>query len=412
MGRKLVLIMGLGGVLIIISLIFGGLDYTLSTRVLRPRLSVRLDATSPAFRLVNANSVDNVLAVLKFDASVEDINITQLGLQLSNPGVNAPQDLPRVSLWTSDTNQMVGEVVFTSDYAVATISGFVVPADGRRLMIIKGNIAAIGTAQPANPGDIIFVDYDGGASDASGNITRGVGISSGQTIYATPTGNSYDTRSAGVRIFKAVPTIAKITIPSSTLINGSDRSLYRFSVTAPSTGAVGLYKFSFGVSTTTSGVTTYEVNAFAVYGYSDSSFSQAAYANNGRLNSATEGYAMTTQDDTGVIEIHFDPLTQAGVNEAIQVPAGQTRYFELLGTIANMSATSSTLTVDLRGDAADRILDSRLRAADRVDLLRENDFIWSGNSTTISGVSFRDWANGYAIPGLPSINLSPNTLTP
>ena len=35
-----------------------------------------------------------------------------------------------------------------------------------------------------------------------------------------------------------------------------------------------------------------------------------------------------------------------------------------------------------------------------------NDFIWSGNATTTSGVSQNDWANGYGIPGLPSSGFS------
>ncbi|MDP2696253.1 MAG: hypothetical protein Q8O87_03350 [bacterium] len=401
-------------------------------------LSVALDSGSPAISLASANTADNVLSKFRFTATNEAVNVAQIGLQLTGTASNTPQDLTKVTLW--DGSDKVGEAIFTNDNATATVSGFVVPKDGDKILTIKGDISPIGTSQLGRPGHLVIVDYDGAASDSSGNATRGSGQSSGSTIYATPV-TDLTTGSNGVRIYKSVPAVAKVAIPSSTLINGSDRTLYRFSVTAPSTGGIGLYKFTFGVATTTDGVTTFVVNDFRVYGYSDSSFSQSAYDNNGRLNSATEAFTNRTFDSA--IEVFFDPVGQAGTNEAIQVPAGSTRYFELLGTIANSSATSSTITVNLRGD------DSHLAASSSVSDVYadtwvgtgaglyafatsaanvnnglyggydagaangiQNDFIWSGNSTTTSGVGHYDWVNGFSVSGLPSTNLSSNTLTP
>ena len=132
-------------------------------------------------------------------------------------------------------------------------------------------------------------------------------------------------------------------------MNGSGAELYRFSVAAPSARPVGLYKFSFKVATSTSGVTTFAVTSLWVYGYSDSAFSQAAYANSGLLNSTTMGVTGAGSD---IYEIYFDPNGQAGTKEAVSVPTGGTRYFKLIGTVANMSATSSSVTVDLEGDGA------------------------------------------------------------
>ncbi|MDP2696202.1 MAG: hypothetical protein Q8O87_03050 [bacterium] len=379
-------------------------------------LSVMLDPSSPSRRLVNANTTGNILTRLRFDADGEAINVTQLGLQLSYTNLNSPVDLARVTLWADDSGTLVGEVIFTSDYATATISGFTVPSDSYRIMAIKGDIAAIGTADPARPGHLVAVDYDAAAGDSSGNSTRGI-AASGLPVYAIPIGNANDTRSSGVRIFKSIPTLARLSVPSLGLVNGSDRILYRFSVTAPSTGSVGLYKFTFGISTTTSGVTSYVVNAFSVHGYSDSAFSQAAYGNNGRLNSATAGYNVAVQDgQNSVVEIYFDPITQSGTNEAIQVPAGQTRYFELMGTIANSSATSSTLTVDLRGDEIYNVRDTgeTTSAASFFSSIYSihNDFIWSGNSTTTSSVAHPDWANGANVSDLPGAYMAPNIFTP
>jgi hypothetical protein len=487
MKQKLFLITGLAAVLVIISLVFGGLGYDLATNVKRPKrdrkttieipqpsvakdkkdanktnkrseaaprierptyvepasttpaaaptttppttppatppaqppvststLSVILDPNSPSRRLVNANTTGNVLSKLRLTSSGEAINVTQLGLQLSYIDLNSPLDLTRVTLWADDTGAQVGEVIFTSDYAIVTISGFTVPSNGYRIMTIKGDIAAIGTSQPAQPGHLVAIDYDAAASDSSGNSTRGISAS-GLPVYAIPTGNANDTRSSGVRIFKSTPTLTRLSVPSLILSNGSNRVLYRFSVAAPSTGNVGLYKFTFGVAT--AGPSPFLVNDFKVYGYNDSGFSQAAYANSGRLNSAVESYTSAVQDgQDNVVEIYFDPIGQAGTNEAIQVPAGQTRYFELVGTIASTSPTSSILTVDLRGDEIYNVRDigQTTSTASFFSSIYSihNDFIWSGNSTTTSSVYHSDWANGANASGLPGTYMAPNTFTP
>jgi hypothetical protein len=41
-----------------------------------------------------------------------------------------------------------------------------------------------------------------------------------------------------------------------------------------------------------------------------------------------------------------------------------------------------------------------------------NNFIWSDNATTTSGVSNYDWSNGYAVSGLPAAGMDSETLTP
>jgi len=379
-------------------------------------LVVALDASSPAVRLGLANTVDNVLSVLRLTATTEPINVTQIGLQLGGVASNTPQDLVKVTLWDGSTK--VGEGVFSSDFATVTVSGLTVPANSDKAVTIKGDFAAIGTSDPARPGHRVRVEYDGDAADSAGNATRGVGASSGVTIYATGS----DTASQGVIIYKATPKVAKLSLPSTKLVNATI-PLYRFSVTAPSTGSVGLYKFSFKVATSTQGVPTFAVTSLQVRGYSDAAFSQPAYANSGLLNSAAMGAKFAGSD---IWEIYFDPIGQAGTKEAIQVPAGATRYFELTGTVANMSATSSSVMVDLEGDAsngsapdsADNWLGSSAgnyafaTTAAVVDSYADNDFIWSGNSTTTSGVGHYDWSNGFVVEGLPSTNLTAEVLTP
>ncbi len=388
-------------------------------------LAVALDASNPAVKLANANTTDNILTVLRFTATNEDVNVSQIGLVLGGASSNTPQDLSKVTLWDGGTK--VGEAIFTGDNATVTLSGFTVLKNTDKTLTIKGDLAAIGTSEPGKPGHLVKVEYDGANADSAGNATRGTGVSSGVTIYATPTGST--TSSNGARVFKAAPTVAHISLPSSKLVNGSGVELYRFSVAAPSTGPAGLYKFSFKVATSTSGVPTFAITSLQVYGYSDSSFSQAAYANSGLLNSTTMGVTGAGSD---IYEIYFDPSGQAGTKEAISVPTGGTRYFKLIGTVANMSATSSSATVDLEGDSA--YMSGTNTSSDTADNFSgtsagiyafattaanvdadnggHDDFIWSGNSTTTSGVATYDWVNGFSVSGLPSTNLTSNILTP
>ncbi|PIT90407.1 MAG: hypothetical protein COU22_02345, partial [Candidatus Komeilibacteria bacterium CG10_big_fil_rev_8_21_14_0_10_41_13] len=195
-----------------------------------------------------------------------------------------------------------------------------------------------------------------------------------------------------------------------------------------STGGIGLYKFTF--DTATAGGDTaisYRVDDFKVYGYSDSSFSQTAYGTSGLLNSSDLSDKDDAADNGGIFEIYFNPTAGSGTTkEAIPVSAGTTRYFKLVGDVTGVTATT-TLSIQLEGDAndlqtamtagADNFTTGEYAFATTAAIVDDtaqidDDFIWSGNSTTTSGVATFDWVNGYVVTGLPSSNLSAETLTP
>jgi hypothetical protein len=395
-------------------------------------LAIALDSQSPSIALANANTTGVTLSAYRFTATNEAVKVTQIGLMLGGTASNTPQDVTKVTLWDGST--LLGEAIFTSDTATATFAtGFTVPKDSDKVLTIKGDIATIGVSDPARPGHLIRVEIDPNAADASGDATRGIGQDSGNTIYSTGS----PAASAGVRIFKAVPILAKVAL-SSTKLTNTTLPLYRFSVTAPSTGSVGLYKFTYNISTSTGGALTYSITSLQVRGYLDSAFSQTAYSNGGLLNSGSVGDAGgVTNDGTNLYSVRFDPTT-AGTVEAIQVPAGTTRYFELIGTVANMGATTTyTANVRLEGDAAytagactscdtpgDTYTGAPLAAttggmnytfattAANVDAdATHDDFIWAGNATTTSGIATYDFMNGFQIPGLPPTNTTAEALS-
>ncbi|PIR04969.1 MAG: hypothetical protein COV57_01635, partial [Candidatus Liptonbacteria bacterium CG11_big_fil_rev_8_21_14_0_20_35_14] len=210
-------------------------------------LTIALDSSSPSLKLINANTTGNTVSALRLTSANEDITLSQLILQLSGTGSNTPSDVTKVTAWLAGGSSAVGEAVFVGDAATMTLSGVTIPKDSDIVLTLKADIAAIGTSQ-SNPGHTIKIDWDATDKDSSGNSsTKGIGASSGTTLYASGS----DTSSNGVKVFKATPTVAQISLSSAetTLVAATDRTLYKFSVSAPSTGGIGLYKFTFDTAT-------------------------------------------------------------------------------------------------------------------------------------------------------------------
>jgi hypothetical protein len=425
-------------------------------------LALVLDPSSPSLKWVQSGSTDQTLAVFRLNATDEDVRVDTVGLQIattSDPGQvmasNTPQDLAKVTLWVGSTK--VGETVFTAnDYATATLSGVTVPKDGQLLLTVKGDIGSIAIGGPARPGHLVLVNYDASASsDETNTGAVGVGMSSGVTVGS---GGS-DTASNGARIARGIPTLEKIALSSSelTLGDGSGKTLYKFKVSAPSgTNGVSLYKFTFDVATSSShadvttgkALSTYRITDFEVFCYSDGSFINAScgsFDNSGRLNQGGLAQATVEKDDdtstSGLnvaantvptqLDITFNPTDSAGGStaEAIRVPAGETRWFVLRGTVTGSASTSAlNAVVRLEGDATFASLNNAAGSsagtsndltavgdnwttgryifattASLVDAWDDDDFIWSGNSTnTTQSINDYDWFNGFLVPGLPT----------
>lgn len=438
-------------------------------------LAFALDSSSPSLKWAQAGSTDNTLAVLRFNATNEDIRVNTLGLQLGTStesadtmASNSPSDLNKVTIWNGETK--VGEAIFTStDYATATLTGVIVPKSEQLLLTVKADLAAIGTQLSARPGHLVIVNYDASnSSNCSGGVgtacqrgATGVGMSSGVAVGS----GGADSGSNGARIARAYPTVAKLTLASNKFSNTSGQTLYKFKVSAPAgTNGVSLYKFSFSVATSISGyvqefdgngdandpgVSAFRVDTFQVYCYDDSGFTSpscGSYDNSGLLNaggiadSSTIASATSADLNTMLLNILFNPSdsTQGSTAEAIRIPAGGTRYFVLKASVTGASSTPA-IQVKLQGDATFASINDSTdidgetcggdiscgaddwntgryifaTTATNVDAWDDDDFIWSGNSTnTTQSISDYDWFNGYLVPGLSnSDNGDTETLT-
>jgi hypothetical protein len=102
------------------------------------------------------------------------------------------------------------------------------------------------------------------------------------------------------------------------------------------------------------------------------------------------------------------------------ISAGTTRTFEIRGNVTGVS-TGAVLTSQLEGDAiavvAAPTLSGGMWTTTVVDADASNDFIWSDWSQSAqsavlpSQLAATDYTNGYLVSGLPSSNLSVQTLS-
>lgn len=406
---------------------------------------VNKDSSAPAAALVLSGKTDVPMNVLKYHATDEAVNITALTLHYSTSTASS-SDFAKVTLWDGATKIGDAQWAGSALNATSTLTApFIVPKDGDKLLTIKADLATISVTASTTAGRLLAIDYNGTSSSS------GTGQSSGQNLGSL---NGVNTDGASMQIMKTFPTIKKIAVPSTSLPQ-SDAIMYRFSVDADAAGPIALYKLTFSVSSSSVSATS---SNFRVFAYSDSGFSVKAYDNNpthldnvdciGLSNldrtSGCDAVAVTdidAGDGTGggaasstEVVWFFAPVGNvASTTEAVVVPAGGTRYFELRGDITNPgSGTGNTLSVSLLGDAARvpqgasgdlRLTGTgnfhdagrgRLATAAEIAMALNNDFVWSpmSTSTSVTGAtSTTDWTNGFLVPGLPSTNLSANTFS-
>lgn len=344
-------------------------------------VSASIDPTSPSYAVNAAGTTGVTMGVVKLRATNENFNLTKLGLKLnsslgktgSGAAATAPGDLVTVYLYNS-TGTLLGTATFTGSNTTATStlsSPLTLTHDTDTTVIIKADLASIGSANSGGVGDLLKVDplnYEG------------TGVSSGNTVKGAATSGV-----AGNRMFKSYPTLALDTLGSTGVADGR---LMHFKVTASSAGSVGIDKFTFAVSTTSTTVTN--VN---LYGYTDSSYSSAI---SGQGSGGIIGSQLNSIPSSAVFSI--SPTTNP-----VQVPAGTTYYFELRGSVAGVQTGSAVVTT-LKGDAAYDAVASGYQV-NTVAGLTSSNFIWSGNSITTAASLDIDWSNGYSLPGLPAAGI-------
>ncbi|MBI4119994.1 MAG: hypothetical protein HY454_00870 [Parcubacteria group bacterium] len=331
---------------------------------------------SPISYNVTAGVVNVPVASFVLSADNEAMQVRQIGFQFDGSSTAVGETF---TLWDGSTQ--VGESAFVSGNGTTQVTlgtNVIVPQDGTKTLTMKINIPSVGFGQLIQPGDTIVINYDG---DNSQN-TQAVGVASGVLIQSSSTA---DTAAGGVRVFRSLPQVEKLSLPSNNFSNSQAAPLYRFSVAADQAGDVSLAKLTFKVAAQ-GGVT---IENLSLAGYLDPSFTIPV----------GEAAAATVSGETA--EVYFnDPRT---------IIAGQRVYFELRGDISNVNREDAVdvIIVSLQGDSTA----GPVGTLAETDAGLENDFIWSGNSISPATFDSPDWTNGYLIRGLPAEGIASETLT-
>jgi hypothetical protein len=359
-------------------------------------LAVTLDSASPSYAVATAGSTGVILGSYKFHATNEAVNLTRVGLVMSSATASSTAaDLNQVTLWANGVQIGTATFVGTDTHATSTaLTNVQVPKDGDLIVTVKGDLAVQGSSASSHPGALIVVNVD---ANSTGN-TSGTGANSGATVDASGT-----TSVAGVRVFKSYPTFAKLTPQSTTLVAQGGVELYRFSVTANAAGDIALDKLVVNVATSSYSSTngTTSVTNVNVYGYTDSALSNA-------VSGFTSGLIATVNSGGGVASGN----NTATFSNVLSIPAGQTRWFKVVGDVAQeagSSGSAGSVTTKIVGDSAYPALSTLMGTVSGVST---SNLIWSPLSTTTTAATANiDWTNGYQIPGLPSAGTDSVTLS-
>ena len=361
------------------------------------QLQVSLDANSPAYRLITAGSIDVPMTILRLSAIGESFTLKSIALQLSDKSGLA-QNVSKVTIW--DGSQKLGEGYFIQPQRTAIVEvtngEFIVQKDDYKSLTIRADFATQGVSSPGEPGTYVSIDFDGDSTN-----TRAIGRSSGKTVLL----RGGDIASSGVRVYKSVPTVKYIPLPNGTSLTGaSDKPLYRFSVSAsPSGNGIGIQKLTLQFIISSTRKITDMLNNINVRAYSDAGYSSiisSGIQNDGTFQAVDKPFVDLESNESTAVEIYAE--TAAGAPTTLQIPAGATRYFEVIGDVTLTGAgTNYSLTTQLQGDSKPN-----------TGMIPSGNFIWTPNSiTTVTDRFANDYANGYGVPGLPTSNLTPQILS-
>lgn len=405
-----------------------GADGQRMTIVASGQYSVALDAGTPSSKLVAANTTGNIMTTLRFKATAEPINIVKVKLFLRNAS-STGKDAANVYLWDGAT--LLASGTFPNYSGGAAGSGntasttftlspnLAIPADGEKVLTVKVDIAEIKTTSTiATAGDILSVDYHG---DTSSDSNYGLGASSGATI----SNYSASTAQEGHYIYRSVPTIAQITLPATTLTNGT-MTLSKFSVAADAKGDIDLYKFSFKIATSDGTTGHVAITNLSLIDVTESS-EKTLYAST--TNFYSDSWTNQGNEDVAEFVLLVDPGTPGtSATTTRTVAAGTTKKFELRGSVSG-AQTGASITTQLEGDSAvvalapgslgvrAYVLDGNIgNGTTGMTGDPNDDFIWSDwkdtdHSTSALGANTTDFYNGYLVSGLPSSNMASQTVS-
>ena len=352
-------------------------------------VEVSADSSNPTGTLFAAGTTGVNLAAFKFLAtSTEDVELDYLYLTQLTTDTDSSSYLDYDRIYLEDEAAVeVASMSPTSTFPKLNFAddAFVVDindTDGA-ILYLKADLAAIGSGYNGTAGHYLGYKINAAADVVAKGDLSGSGSTEYLSSGSAPDGNSF-------YVYVSYPTFAKVAI-GSTLANGTN-DLYKFSITADSSGDITLYGFTFDIATTGCIVTDLYVH-------------DVTTASEVQVND-TAGTAPSKVWQT----VGSDWTTNFSGREIV-VPKGTSKSFVVRGEVTAASAGDSIKT-RVAGDSAHlSVGNTLLDAAGDVDGDSHDDFIWSDKSDGAHTYQTDDWTNGYLVPGLSSSSSTAQTLS-
>ena len=318
-------------------------------------ISAAVAASTPVSKLLVQNTMPKV-ASFKFTALNEKYTITDLAVKVgSNSAASAIQ-----SITLKDENGTVIKDGIYLNGTVATSSALAieVPANQNKVVDVYLNLGSVGTGAATSSADV-KVTLDGfKAQNTNGQETANYTDKAGNSMY----------------VFKSVPTLANVSLPSTVLETGT-KVIAKFSVSSD-VQPISWKKVTLSVTKTT-GFTVATGSSMKLYDAATDAEVPATLTASNFASGDTSGtitFALTNEQEVSGTKTYYVKTTIGGTvasGDSLSVSIARPSSYAAPNTYATVAATTAS-------------------------------FVWSDQSLVPHSASTADWNNDYLVDGLPS----------
>ncbi len=353
-------------------------------------------------QLIVAGASMQPLANLRFSASNEALEITQLQLRVAT---DTTDEIKTLYLFDGSTQLGSGVTVNASTgkakFSFSAGSGFQIDKDDSKTLTVKGDLNT--TSLGADSGATVAVDfmYD------TNFEARGVGQS--DTLITSV--GSADVSSQDHFVYKTVPTVSSVSLGSSTLLNGAENDIYAFKVTADAAEDVSLKQVKLEITSSTTG--SGSIGTFRFFRGNNDITDNVSIVDGSGQSLESGGQDLGEGATSAYIIFSTEELITAGSSTTFTVKA------TLSGFTAGADYINTKIGDDTTTEEGHKYLDTDSNGLINLTSATSSgtetvaqDFIWSDNSATphysnTSGSNrSADWFNGYLVDNLPTTSLT------
>lgn len=328
-------------------------------------VTLAVAAGNPISANIIAGSNNVKIGQFKFTAANDYYTIEKLKIKIGN---NAATSTTGVTLSYKDVGGVTRTVtqpltVGTEADATATFDGltlYVASTGDAALLDVSVSVPTIASGASSGAAITATIDWDEGFQSKNSAGTTATTIGSADVASSATTG--YGT----FYVRKTVPVFTKVASGITTPTTG--QALYKFDITADTASSIEIKKIAIAVATT-----AVDITAMSLYEVGISTpINTTPVASDG---TNVTFYAGTSVNDT-----------------VITVGAGQTKHFEVKGTVTGWGTAGDSVTFSFAEDTAAEVT--------ATSVAHPGEIVWSDLSATSHTTVTADWINSFLVKDL------------